>query len=150
MRRGKLRWVLAGVAVVALLAVAAVVLWPYPNRVTRQNFDRIRLGMSLAEVEAILGPPGDYRTGDTVVIAIDANRLLTDPSSALRTKPGPATAQPEVRKVWEGDKGEIAIYFQAAGVSDKHFRPALSSGQSAFDRLRWRIRRQRQKWLPDD
>ena len=38
-------------------------LWPRPDRITRENYERIRVGMSSAEVEAILGgPPGDYRT----------------------------------------------------------------------------------------
>jgi hypothetical protein len=52
---------LAGLAVV--IAAGVVVLWPREDRVTRGNFDRIRAGMSRAEVEAILGPPGDYTTG---------------------------------------------------------------------------------------
>ena len=66
MRRRKLLVVLAGLAV--LVAAGAVVLWPEPpSRITRENFDRVREGMTQAEVEAILGPPGDYRTrlGDT-------------------------------------------------------------------------------------
>jgi hypothetical protein len=52
-----------GLAVV--VAAGVVVLWPQPqpsSRVTRENFDRIHDGMSRAEVEAILGPRGDYRT----------------------------------------------------------------------------------------
>jgi hypothetical protein len=54
--------VLAGLAVV--VAAGAVVLWPrLPSRITRENFDRLKKGMSRAEVEAILGPPGDCRTG---------------------------------------------------------------------------------------
>jgi hypothetical protein len=69
MRRRKLLVVLAGLAVVAAAAVA-IALWPQPasSLMTRQNFDRIRQGMTQAEVEAILGSPGDYRTslGQTV------------------------------------------------------------------------------------
>src|SRR5271157_3720138 len=38
------------------------------GRITRQNFDRIRLGMSWSEVVAILGPPGNYVTGDTDIV----------------------------------------------------------------------------------
>ena len=60
MRRRKLLVVLAGLAVVA---AGVVVLWPRPDRITRENCDRIRPGMTRAEVEAILGPPDDYRTG---------------------------------------------------------------------------------------
>src|SRR6516162_2477131 len=62
MRRRTLLVVLVGLAVV--VAVGAVVLWPQPpSRITRENYDRIREGMSRAEAQAILGPPGDYTTG---------------------------------------------------------------------------------------
>jgi hypothetical protein len=44
-----------------VLRLAALLVWPQPDRITQENFDRIRKGMSRAEVEAILGPPGDYR-----------------------------------------------------------------------------------------
>jgi hypothetical protein len=57
MRRRRLLVVLAGLAVV--VAAGVVVLWPRPDRVTRVNCDRIREGMSRAEVVGILGPPGD-------------------------------------------------------------------------------------------
>jgi hypothetical protein len=63
MRRRKPLVALAGLAVV--VAAGVVVLWPRtaPERITRENYDRIRNGMSRAEVEAILGPPRDYSTG---------------------------------------------------------------------------------------
>ena len=57
MRRRKL------IAAVGLVAVGAFVMWPRMDRITRENFDRISKGMSRAEVEAILGPPGDYSGG---------------------------------------------------------------------------------------
>jgi hypothetical protein len=79
-RRRKLLVALAGLAVV--VAAVVVVLWPRPDRITQENYDRIRVGglwgedwathdnrapvkkgMTRTEVEAILGPPGDYRTG---------------------------------------------------------------------------------------
>jgi hypothetical protein len=50
-----------GLAVV--VAVGVVVLWPRADRITKENLGRIRLGMSAAEVEVVLGPPGDYRSG---------------------------------------------------------------------------------------
>jgi hypothetical protein len=61
MRRRKLLVALAGLAVV--VAVGVVVLWPPEDRITEANLERIKEGMTQAEVEAILGPPGDYRTG---------------------------------------------------------------------------------------
>src|SRR5258708_730719 len=62
------RWtllVVLAVGLIALVGVAAFVAWPRPDRVTRENFDRIKVGMSRTEVEAILGPQGDYTTGPT-------------------------------------------------------------------------------------
>jgi hypothetical protein len=53
------------VLILALAGAAAVALWPRSSRVTRENFERIRKGMSRGEVEAILGTPGDYRTFPT-------------------------------------------------------------------------------------
>jgi hypothetical protein len=61
MRRRTLLAALAGLAVV--VAAGAWLLWPRQDRITPENLDRIELGMTRAEVEAILGgPPGDYRT----------------------------------------------------------------------------------------
>jgi hypothetical protein len=63
MRRRKLLVTLAGLAVVVAVGVFVPGPSPEPSLVTRENFDRIKGGMSRADVEAILGPPGDYRTG---------------------------------------------------------------------------------------
>ncbi len=71
MRRRKLRW-LAAAGVLALLMICALVLWPWSDRVTPENFDRIEAGMTLADLCELLGPPGDYRSGPTV--AIDPRR----------------------------------------------------------------------------
>jgi hypothetical protein len=51
---------LVGLAVV--VAAGAVVLWPRPERIAWERFDRIHYGMTRAEVESVLGPAGDYRT----------------------------------------------------------------------------------------
>jgi hypothetical protein len=67
MRRRKLLVVLTGLVVVAAVAV---VLWPPTDpasRITQENFERIKPGMTMAEVTAILGPPGDYKTPDSPI-----------------------------------------------------------------------------------
>jgi len=64
MRKWKLRRVLAGLAV--LMAAATFLFWHGRDRVTAENYERLRKGMTRAEVEAILGPPGDYASGPAV------------------------------------------------------------------------------------
>ena len=54
MRGRKWRLVVIGLALAALAAVGAYVLWPSPDRITETNLGRIRQGMTRAEVEAIL------------------------------------------------------------------------------------------------
>jgi hypothetical protein len=56
MRRWKLFVALVGLA---MLVAGAVVLWPPPKLITRESFGSIRTGMTRAEVEAIVGSPGD-------------------------------------------------------------------------------------------
>jgi hypothetical protein len=51
------------VSVFVLLAAPKPILMPAGNpRLTKENFERIKEGMTLEEVEAILGLPGDSRT----------------------------------------------------------------------------------------
>ena len=88
------------VGLVALAGVAAFVAWPRVDRITRENADRIRPGMTQAEVEAILGPPGDYRSGATV-LAYD------DGMSAAKVG---RTAED-----WVNDRGAITLEFNQAG-----------------------------------
>jgi hypothetical protein len=45
--------------ILVVLAVLAFVLWPGPWA-SAENFARVRPGMTLAEVEAIVGPPGEF------------------------------------------------------------------------------------------
>lgn len=48
---------------VPVCAVGTLLLRPAPpSRITPENCNRIELSLSRAEVEAILGPPGDYTT----------------------------------------------------------------------------------------
>jgi hypothetical protein len=63
MRRRTLLVALVGLA--AVVAAWTVVLWPrhIPPGAIWENVERVEDGMTLAQVEAIIGPPGDYRTG---------------------------------------------------------------------------------------
>ncbi len=101
MRKRRAELLALGVAL-SVNAVGMLLLWvaprpepvpnspaPPPPRVTRENLYRIKYGMTRAEVEAILGPPGDYTTppGDGVW-------------TSMRPGVGP---RPESEKDWPDD-----------------------------------------------
>jgi hypothetical protein len=44
-------------AVIAVLCVASLLFWPRPSAINRENFERLEIGMALADVETILGGP---------------------------------------------------------------------------------------------
>ncbi len=54
---------LGSVAIVAAMAVAMWAVWPRPSAITEENAAKIQQGMTLAEVEAILGGPARDETG---------------------------------------------------------------------------------------
>jgi hypothetical protein len=84
MRRRKLLVALAWLAVV--VAAGVVVLWPRENRITQENCDRIKEGMSQAEVEAILGPSGDTQHDSLQLLADTLRRVGSGPCSTLRRR----------------------------------------------------------------
>jgi hypothetical protein len=160
MRRRKLLVVLAGLAVV--VAAGVVVLWPRPpSRITRENFERIKEGMSRAEVEAILGPPGDYRTGrgemdygtENEAWMPDTGPDLAGPDFApletnWRRAPGQSPEDPTLRADWMGDSFGIAIAIgQSGSVEEKVGLPRRTT-QGPLDNLVWRVKRQWHRWFP--
>jgi len=69
--RRKRRLVLAsGIAAVAVLAVAVCLLLP-SSKINRRNYKKIHEGMTLAEVEAVLGPPRNDTTGPVMAVVGD-------------------------------------------------------------------------------
>jgi hypothetical protein len=138
MRKRKLVAVLAGLAVVAVAGV--VVLWrpPQGDRITFENFARIEEGMSQEEVEAILGPPGDYRTGpvrsDVSPKGVDWG--LFNPFLKSRAR-------------WNGDTAEITVQFhRRKGAVFACCDGVSRAEQSALDNLLWRAKRQWHRWFP--
>jgi hypothetical protein len=151
MRWRKLRWVLAGLAValVALLSAGEILLHPPPNRVTKTNCDRVLRSMTLAEVEAILGPPGDYRTGRgttrTFVNTWDANWPPVDDS--------PARSQgiewPRYGQVvWISDSAYACIGFNGHALVANIYSLDRQITDAPLDRLLWRAKRQWRHWFP--
>jgi hypothetical protein len=55
--------VLGALAVVVVAGLVLLLPRTQPVRITRLNYDRIQTSMTRADIEAILGPPGDYSNG---------------------------------------------------------------------------------------
>jgi hypothetical protein len=151
MRRRKLRWVVAGLAVL-LLVTGAFAAWPRPDRITEENAGRITRGMSRAEVYAILGPPGDYRTvltEDPIFSGTDFGPAVVEFTSGPQVVVNiPRIPSNEETLVWNGDGGDISVRVGAGGVVSKHFMVMEKVAQSPLDNLLWRAKRQWRKWFP--
>jgi hypothetical protein len=150
MRRRKL---LAAAGLATLVAVGAVAMWIGRDRVTLENFSQIKSGMPLAEVEAILGPPGDYRTVPTA----PASFLDLLQGTARPTQAGSDSHFFERQEFtfdvpnyqhWSGNTGDVDVYLNSKGVALAHFQPAQRLPQSALENLVWRARRHWRKWFP--
>jgi hypothetical protein len=150
MRRRKL--VAAVVGLAALVAVGTFVLRPGPSsRITRENLDRIQDGMSLQEVEAILGPRGDYRTGPTKELpwwVTMTDRPLVDAEVAALWE-GRTLGDGGRQHTWQGDGGELWLLLGPEGVRAKNFMATEKAPQSALDNLLWRAKRQWRRWFPE-
>ncbi len=123
MRRRKLRWLLVGLAVLVSAGVVAMRTEP-PSRITPENFARIRAGMTRVEVEAILGPPGDYLTG---------------PIDLDFSTPWPTWNPSSTRVNWIAERGSGVVAFDASGrVETTAFRDGKRSKKGLLDNLLWR------------
>jgi hypothetical protein len=140
MRWRRLRW---AVAVVALLGfgAAALLLWPQPEsvrRFTRELYDRIRPGMSLAEVEGVLGcPPGFYETSliENDPERTESNELHNDQNWVKLAG-------------WQDDGAVITLGFnQAQEVTGKRYAPLRPVSLGHWDKLRWRLHRRWPNWF---
>src|SRR5262245_23910911 len=104
------RWRLfIGLGLVVMLLLGYLAVWYAVPREVRA-FNRIEPGMTLTEVESIIGmPPGDYRTeGDDFRVSVGV-------------------------KAWQWDNNDIYVGFDANGkVFDKAMYPP---SQSFFDRV---------------
>jgi hypothetical protein len=171
----KHKWKLIGMLTVGLmlLAVGGFVLWPRADRLARENYERVRRGMSRPEVEAILGPPGDYRTGPTWVNSdrnwdldqASADRLvcydLTD-LAQLKIKrdklaeleeslPDDWVARLEWPPAhWDGDAASIRVFYDKSGcVEGAVFHRSERVSQGPLDYLLRRAGRLWPEWFPE-
>jgi hypothetical protein len=146
MRGRKLRWVLALAALVVAVLVAAlpVVLAPQPKQpstITLESWDEILArnyakGITRSEVEAILGPAGDYRTRHSDNPFHDGIDPVTGNFHSHNT-------------CWVCDTLIIAIVFDDTGhainMCMDDIRP---SDAGTVDNLLWRAKRQWHRWFP--
>jgi hypothetical protein len=144
MRRRKFRWAVAGLALLA--GIATFALWPQSDRFSREKYEHIRVGMSLAEVEAILGPPGDYTTGPARMpsgMVIDFPELE---AFLARSPTGPFAID---AKSWIDDHGTIELVFGNDGrVRTMEFGPHTREPLGPVDAFLWRAKRQWRRWFP--
>ena len=149
MRSRTLLVALAGLAVV--VAAGAVVLWPREDRLTLENYQSIEYGMSRDQVLAILGPPGDHRTGPTYLPM--PNQPLSDTTCnwlAIESMhQGYPWWSPEREDLfWNGDECDIWVCVGSKGVKAMDYTSMEKVAQSPLDTLLWRLKRQWHRWFP--
>jgi hypothetical protein len=129
MRRQKL--LVALVALTVVVAVGTLMLWPVPGRVTNESFDRIRNGMKRSDVEAIIGPPGDYRTWSESNIYRPLINLMGGWQD------------------WQTDSGLFCVAYDPSGyVCDTYRQQDNSPEPGSLEKLVRRAKRQWHRWFP--
>jgi hypothetical protein len=124
------------VVVVGLLAlgIAALLAWPQPDRATRENFDRIRKGMSRAEVESILGPPGNYRIDPQCLPSL--KQLWVEGSEHVT-----------YLEDWITDSAWVSVALdEPRGVVGTRFIPLSGGEQGRLGSLLRRVKYECQRW----
>jgi hypothetical protein len=94
--------------------------------------------MTQAEVDAILGPPGDYRTV-----------LTQDMSRPGLKRVGQPSAYYEWVEVWVVNEGHVHVFYGHGVVSGYAFFPAVAVEQTPLANLHWRAKRQWHRWFPE-
>ena len=134
MRRRKL------IVVLVVVVFGAFVLLPGPGRITPVNYARIQPGMSRAEVEAILGPPGDYRTRDSEQ---DTDLDLSDMAIV-------GSIDLHQAYIWASDQAVVLAAFDETEkfVGGGCVKPSGIVHKGPLDNLLWRAKRLWQRWFP--
>ena len=136
----KLKWTAVVFAVVLLGFGAAIFLWPR-DRITAESWEKIQLGMTVEEVQDILGGPGnDFKEAEDLydrVVAKSGKEPLDHAS--LRYEPDKQFAEEEtkVMRVWVGREAVIGIVFDPENcVKKKAFQRGRLAEPNLIDRLR--------------
>jgi hypothetical protein len=131
-RTRRLLFLFLAVATVAARGAASL-RWPR-TAVTPENAEKIQPGMTLAEVEAILGRPAGDDAGPGVCVGAGRCGDPMDARAAARHGPDPAGG---VWQSWLSDQAHVALRFDARGrVDETRWFPALETRERFTDRLR--------------
>jgi hypothetical protein len=128
----------------ALLALvgawAAVAAWPDSHRsISRAGFNRLREGMTTAEVESILGPSGNFATEK--FNRVYENQVFLD-TPPRRTLPG------ELMVSWESNAASIAVFFDPGGrLNAALFCPNQPVKRDVVSQFKGWVKRQWEAWV---
>lgn len=132
-RKGK--WLGAGIAVLALCATAAWLLWPAGTPITEETYRKLTPGMTRGEAEGLLGGRGGTR--QDFVVWLDNRSPVGGPGEDLlngrRAEPGVA--------YWYADTGVIILRFDAEDrvAGTQFLRVRESTVRQALRRLPARL-----------
>jgi hypothetical protein len=128
----------AMVVLAVLVATGVFVSWPQTDpasRITWQNFERIAFGVTRAEVDNILGRPGDFTTGPT-------RGGRGGGITSGRPRRGPCLS-------WEANHATYSIGFDAEGqVCEKIWQDFEPVHLEPFPNFFWHVNRQWRRWFP--
>jgi hypothetical protein len=127
-----------------VVIVSAVVLVPRRSPISVENYARIQMGMTLPQAEAILGPPGDFRTGPTRFDLDGMFDFVVDPSSP--------DEEMLSQKRWTNDRAQVCLYLGTTSgrVVVKTFDPLLPAKPTLFEDLIGRAEQKWYEWFVDD
>jgi hypothetical protein len=142
MRRWKL---IAGAGLTVLIAIGVVVPGPRPDRITPGNYARIQVGMHRAEVEVILGAPGDYRAGPGETRSRNFyNAWQPDDDSAR-----PLKCDKGDMLLWVTDSMAIRADLDRPNKIEDFVAFERRRTQGPLDNLLWRAKRLWRRWFPE-
>jgi len=133
----KRKWIWCALALL-VLAGTVWLLWPR-DPVSRATYQKIQIGMTLEEVEALIGRPSI--SIDTMIDILFKQRrvkwVAPDPDGILHDGNDWSKARPDMTKIrcWESTQAGIAVQLGDDGrVIGKHFEERASAG--LVDRVR--------------